>query len=217
MCEPVSRVPLELATAAEANGPTGARAEPPGEFPPAVDPSALEFTGDFGLEPEEQREPAEEDVVAWPESAQGAEDSGGEAPEEPDGLVQNLAELSAQAAEEAVSQEEEEGDSAGHSIDFAAAGVEDEDNSLESFQADGEDISLEDQPAPEPEAVDGQSENDQKNAEPTFQSHLQLSGDQEPQSEEVLLWERALHNKSSAIRKQAARQLKKLTGRDYEY
>ncbi len=39
----------------------------------------------------------------------------------------------------------------------------------------------------------------------------------EESDDEVLMWERALTNKSLAIRKQAARQLRKLTGRDYEY
>lgn len=39
----------------------------------------------------------------------------------------------------------------------------------------------------------------------------------EAKSEEVLMWERALQNKSPLIRKQAARHLKKLTGKDYDY
>jgi hypothetical protein len=34
---------------------------------------------------------------------------------------------------------------------------------------------------------------------------------------EIQMWERALGNKNPIIRKQAARRLKQLTGRDYEY
>ena len=34
---------------------------------------------------------------------------------------------------------------------------------------------------------------------------------------DIAMWEKALGNKSPVIRKQALRQLKKLTGRDYEY
>jgi pSer/pThr/pTyr-binding forkhead associated (FHA) protein len=39
----------------------------------------------------------------------------------------------------------------------------------------------------------------------------------EEMGDEVAMWERALQNKSVTIRKQAARRLKQLTGRDYEY
>ena len=40
----------------------------------------------------------------------------------------------------------------------------------------------------------------------------------DPQADsEIAIWEKALENKSPVIRKQAARQLKKLTGRDYDY
>ncbi len=35
--------------------------------------------------------------------------------------------------------------------------------------------------------------------------------------DEIQLWEKALKNRSAAIRKQAAKMLKKLTGKDYEY
>ncbi len=54
---------------------------------------------------------------------------------------------------------------------------------------------------------------------------LQWSGDGKSDEEiasdpdlqhEVALWESAVDNKSSIIRRQAARNLKKLTGRDYE-
>jgi pSer/pThr/pTyr-binding forkhead associated (FHA) protein len=36
-------------------------------------------------------------------------------------------------------------------------------------------------------------------------------------AQEILMWERALQNKNPLIRKQAARRLKQLTGKDYEY
>ena len=42
-------------------------------------------------------------------------------------------------------------------------------------------------------------------------------GSQQGPEDEVLIWERALKNKSEIIRRQAARRLKQLTGRDYDY
>jgi hypothetical protein len=53
-------------------------------------------------------------------------------------------------------------------------------------------------------------------AEPEKQPEPQTT-DGEKGETEIEMWERALQNKSQVIRKQAARRLKQLTGKDYEY
>ena len=58
-----------------------------------------------------------------------------------------------------------------------------------------------------------------KSTGPTASESVDSSGDAvpTPAEGEVQMWERALSNKSPVIRKQAARRLKQLTGKDYEY
>ncbi|MBM3335317.1 hypothetical protein FJY63_11705, partial [Candidatus Sumerlaeota bacterium] len=52
---------------------------------------------------------------------------------------------------------------------------------------------------------------------PVEQQATPSVAEQGPQVEEIRVWEEALRNKSPIIRKQAARMLKKLTGKDYDY
>lgn len=57
-------------------------------------------------------------------------------------------------------------------------------------------------------------------SDPAEASDAEESSQEAPdaeQAEQIAIWERALENKSPIIRKQAARQLKKLTGKDYDY
>lgn len=66
--------------------------------------------------------------------------------------------------------------------------------------------------APEPEPAVATSDNGQ---EPTG-GGADLSHLTDAQREEVVMWEKALANSSNVIRKQAAKKLKQLTGRDYD-
>lgn len=77
-------------------------------------------------------------------------------------------------------------------------------------------------PAAEPSPFEFEEKNDFTAEQPEL-AQVAVAADTESSSgenasgEEVRIWERALQNRSVVIRKQAARKLKQLTGKDYDY
>jgi hypothetical protein len=146
-----------------------------------------------------------------PRMANGAAHSGSERRDEVDGLVENIAVVSLQGAAAAAAQ------------DFLQPGtIGALEPNRQSEDADGREAigdfasSTWDTPRRGTPRPDDTGSPRAAWEEAQFESAADLVDD--PQiAEEIRTWEKALRNKSPLIRKQAARKLKQLTGRDYEH
>lgn len=159
-----------------------------------------------------------------------------EAPEaQLEGLVENMADASVQAAAEALDQQAED---AGRGADTSQGAInvpsfEDptaeegpeqpgetgpaEEDASEGNRSGGEAPPPATQPEPAPDTPPVDPAHHGSPAAPSDPQEKDLSQAAQEQHNEIAIWERALRNKSPLIRKQAARRLKQLTGRDYDH